>query len=61
MDTLAIANEAPVRSLGRRPVRQSRVPRERHADNTTVDKIDDKTVVGNCHSLSPSLRDFSRG
>src|ERR1019366_3387024 len=59
VDSRAAANETPIASLRRCPVRQTREPGQRHGNRPTIVKVDDQRLVARTHALSERFPDLS--
>jgi len=60
MDPLTPADQSPVGALGRCPMGQARIPRQRHRHGTAVRKVDHECVLGDLRALRKGDAGLSR-
>jgi hypothetical protein len=51
MDPVTVPNQAPIRALSWRRVRQPPRPRERHADHASIDQVGRDRFVGDVDAI----------
>ena len=60
VDALALPNQSPVCSFGLAAMSESRVPRQRHRDGPTIDKVNHQRMFGERHPQRSRLDDVTR-
>jgi hypothetical protein len=55
MHTVAISNEAPIRSLRWRGFGETPRPRQWHANHTTIDQVGGDRIVGHFDACNPGF------
>jgi hypothetical protein len=60
VNAFAPADQSPMFTFRRCPVREARVPWQRHAHGAAVDEIDDQGVLGDGHPLGQRGADLTR-
>ena len=45
VDSLSFTDQPPLRALGRRPVQEPRIPRDRHGEAAPIGEVDDQRLV----------------